>query len=227
MKRIIKAVSLLSLAILFSANIFALKNAQFIPEGKVINGEVMQMGYSQEMLDLSLKFQEGLKKHGTWLQEYIQQNPDGPLPYHVNFGITKEEYVRYQEISKEDLKLVKIGEIDIQLEHLNNGVIFHTENPAFPLNDVHVDLKNDYVTTKYARLDIRSEIHQEDKSAITGRWKGVQWRYEKLEGNVGTSVKLAIGERTDHGDGILYYDVTNLIGDTPEQYHFIIIFPKK
>jgi hypothetical protein len=227
MKSTIKIVSLLSLVILFASNVYALKTQQFLPEGNLINGEVMQMGFSQEMQDLSIKFQEGVKKHGTWLQEYIQENPDGPLPYHVNFGITKGEYERYQKVSKEGAKLVKIGEIEIQLEHIKEGLIFHTENDAFPLNDVHINFKNDSVTTKYARLDIKSEIHQDDKSALTGRWKGLQWRYEKLEGNVGTSVKLAIGERTDHGDGIIYYDVTNLVGETPEQYHFVIIFPKK
>jgi hypothetical protein len=76
----------------------------------------------------------------------------------------------------------------------------------------------------FGRLDVQTTINQQDADSPTGRWTGVQWTHDEISRDGGWRALLAIGHRTDAGDGILYLDVVDNTSDDPLAFSFIVLY---
>ena len=220
------AAAALALAIPMATNAAGLD--AYLPESGLILGEVMVLGAAPELEQLSSKAQTAAAENQEWFLDYAKQHEStpGPLPYHPNLGVTQEEYARLVQLIEEGVSLQRVGAVTIQVDVGDAGATTFTADPAdFPLHNISVYSDLGYAETAYGRLDNSSDINQQDPNAPTGRWSGVQWTHQEISGNSGWGVQLAIGKRTDHGDGLIYYDVKYLLGPEPHQYSFVILYP--
>ena len=145
------------------------------------------------------------------------------MPYHPNFGITQEEY---QAFLHAKLALVQIGTIDLSAESLRDGSIRLITSPSTSrLNGITIAPDGASVTTALATLLTAKSINNQDREGATGRWEGKHWRHESTISDHLLAVQLAIGTRTDFGDGIIYYDVVSVQGQTNESFSEVILFP--
>jgi hypothetical protein len=201
------------------------KIEEYLPKRGEFIADIMQIQASEKIEEISTRMLTSFQKHKSWYAEYIENYPGKTLPYHEKIGISEAEYRYFLQNAKSASRLSKVGEVKISIDKKSNGeIVFKTNPQEFPLNGVTVYEKANYVFTNYAKLEQYSEIDQDEKDSVTGRWKGAQWKHEKLNGEKGVSVTLAIGKRTDQGDGIIYYDVKNKTSETHEAYYFILLY---
>jgi hypothetical protein len=212
---------------IFSQNLFGNDIQSLLPKKSVFTADVMIAKSTDKIEEISTRMTASLQSQKDWYMQYIENHPGVALPYHKNFGISEAEYGYFLENAKTTSTLSKVGEVELTVEALpsGKGITLKTKPENFPLNGVSIYTEEGYADTKYAKLDKESEIDQGDKASMTGRWKGKQWKYAEWDGKKGKSVTLAIGKRKDHQDGILYFDVKDLLTNPPEVYYFILLYP--
>ncbi|HTR96739.1 MAG TPA: hypothetical protein VMH61_02460 [Candidatus Acidoferrales bacterium] len=65
-----------------------------IPDGPV-TADVMVPHYSPAMEAVSRKLIEAAQQNPKWFQAWVAQHPQGTLPWHPNFGVTRAQYDAY------------------------------------------------------------------------------------------------------------------------------------
>lgn len=198
----------------------------YLPKGEIIHGRIMELAAPRDIQVLSQKLQAAVQNDQTWFQQYITENENQrPLPYHPRLGLTELEYRRVLELAG-TMELRESGTVDLTVKRLKNGGFeLVSSDHEMPLNGLRVYPNENLVETSYGILGEFSEINQQDPGSATGRWTGAQWKRSERTDVKLTAVKLAIGKRTDHGDGIIYYDVKNLSADTTENFSVILLYP--
>lgn len=218
---------------LFTHQLMADTWTSYFPANRTIKAKVMELAASKDSLLIAQRAQQGVSAHKEWFQEYIKQWQGKPLPYHVNFGISKEEYETL--LDQKDTKLRENGTLDLEFKAEKNGDIVINTKPDSPINGLII--KQDSVTTPLGIATQLTSINNQDKNSLTGPWSGMQWSFsdfddkkmEKTNLNEikGKQVKLAVGKLTTTGEGILYYDVKDI--DKPKNkqtiFSYIIYYP--
>ena len=199
---------------------------QYIPGDRVIRGSLMELVAPRDLQNIVAKFQAAAQNDQDWFKSYIAKHADSqPLPYHPRLGITQAEYDRFLKIS-ETLDLQEKAAVIIKVEQLDDGSLrLVSDDNSLPLNGIRLLPAQNVVETKYGKLGTFTKIDQADPDSPTGRWTGVQWSKLERTGQGAMAVKLAIGKRTDHGDGIIYFDVQNFMSGMAEEYHVIVLYP--
>lgn len=199
---------------------------EYLPKGDVIHGRVMELAAPREIQTLSQKLQAAVQNDQEWFQAFIAENAEvRPLPYHPRMGLTEVEYQRLLELS-EVVEMQQIGSVTLTIRHLKDGGIqLVSEGDSTPLNDMRLFPDKGFVASSYGDLNEFSEIDQNNPDSVTGRWIGAQWKKSERSSDKLVAVKLAIGKRTDHGDGIIYYDVKNFSPGVAENYSYVLLYP--
>lgn len=222
---------LISLIALFSVSLTGAASAagdiaDYLPKGDVIHGRVMELAAPREIQALSQKLQTAIQNDQEWFQAFIAENAEvRPLPYHPRMGLMEVEYQRMLELA-EIVEMQQIGIATFKIKHLKDGgVQLISEDDSTPLNDMRLFPGKGFVETSYGDLNEFSEIDQSNPDSPTGRWVGAQWKKSERASDKLVAVKLAIGKRTDHGDGIIYYDVKNFAPGVAENYSYVLLYP--
>lgn len=200
--------------------------ADYLPKGDVIHGRVMELTAPREVQTLSQKLQTAMQNDQEWFEAFIAENAEvRPLPYHPRMGLTEVEYQRFLELA-EIVEMQQIGSVTLTIKRLEDGSVqLVSEGDSTPLNDVRLLPGKGFVETSYGELNEFSEIDQGNPDSPTGRWVGSQWQKSERTSDTLVAVKLAIGKRTDHGDGIIYYDVKNFSAGVAENYSYVLLYP--
>ncbi len=200
--------------------------ADYLPNNSVIHGRVMATAVPQEVDSLTQKFQAAMQNDLEWFQAFFAENGKvHPIPYHPRIGLTEVEFRRYLELVA-DLKWQKIGAITLTIKHLKNGGIqLLSEGDTSPLNEIRIFPGKGFVETSYGNLNEFSEVSSSNPDGAIGRWSGAQWKKSERVNDKLVAVKLAIGKRTDHGDGIIYYDVKDFTHGVGENYSYVVLYP--
>lgn len=225
-----KLCALLGLSLL-ATQVFGKDNSyvSMLPVGRQVVATVTQLGFEPEYEALMLKLTTAFAQKPEWMQAYISEHaePGKPLPYHPDFGVSELEYEWILRNSDRSSKLVELRKIQLSVESEGDTTFRLKTIPAdFPLNGVVIDRQGMWARTRDATLTERSDINQTNASSATGKWTGVQWRYEALAlPDTALSVKLALGRRQQQGDGIIYLDVKSVREQRREVYHYAVLFP--
>lgn len=199
---------------------------EYFPKRNVFVADVMVTKANKKIEKISAIMAESVQQHKNWYLKYVERYPGEALPYHKNFGISESEYKYFLEHSMTSSTLSKLGEVELTIEALDSekGLIIRTRPKEFPLNGIRIYEEEGYALTKYAKLDQVSEVNQQNKASMAGRWRGKQWKHTEWDGEKGKYVALAIGKRIDHGDGILYFNVKDLLNDPIEVYYLVLLY---
>ena len=198
----------------------------YLPKDDVIHGRVMELAAPREIQVLAQKLQAAVQNDQEWFQAFVAENAEvRPLPYHPRLGLTEVEYQRMLALA-EVVEMQQIGSVTLTVKHLKDGgVELVSQGEPTPLNEVRLYPVKGFVETGYGDLNEISEINQSNADSATGRWIGTQWKKSQQSSDKLLAVKLAIGKRTDHGDGIIYYDVKNYAPGVAEAYSYVLLYP--
>lgn len=210
----------------FSLSASAEPALSVLPLAGPVKARVMQVRGSPEFENISAKLVAAMRSRPEWTLQYVEQHgrPGQPLPYHANFGVTEAEYARMLGGLKE-MVLTQVATVTLSARRQQDGSIRLQTTPASRIDGLRIDAAGKTVTAPLARLTETSAINQDQAQSPTGRWTGMQWRHSSTGEERILSVKLAVGKRSDHGDGIIYYSVRNVTPEKREEYDEVLLFP--
>lgn len=169
----------------------------------------------QEVQDIVLRFQKAMTKRKEWFEEYSSKNysSDEGLPYHKNFGITKEEYLTIKNMDKTPLKILVRNTSTIIKNRSKDVLTFIAEdvNAKF-LELIVVDFENKLMIFNKDTLTYNSEINAPSTTPF-GEWHGHSWKKEisnlgdneevNLDKLVSKSIEIDIG-KINHNSKTLF-----------------------
>jgi hypothetical protein len=190
-----------------------------------IQAKVMRVGAPLEAQKMAERLQSALVSQPDWAKTYIASAlPGQALPYHPNLKVTEDEYKSFLAAIQR-LELVQVGIVNLSAVRLQNGDIrLVTEPNASRVNGLTLSSNGTSVTTPLAMLTEISQVNNQDKASVTGRWTGKQWRYASNSSTRQIVVRLAIGNRPDYGDDIIYYNHKDAQKGQLDDYDEVLLF---
>lgn len=198
----------------------------YLPKDRIIHGRIMELTAPRVLHEISLKIQTAAQNDQVWFKSYIEENAEiRPLPYHPRLGVTEVEYQKLLTLMGQ-LEMQETGSTLLKVQRLEDGGFqLLSDDESMPLNGIRMFPAENFIETGYGDLGEFSEINQSNPNSPTGRWTGLQWKKAERTADRILAVKLAIGKRTDEGDGIIYYDVKNFSAGVAEEYSVILVYP--
>jgi hypothetical protein len=196
----------------------------FLPKGAVTEAVYVQIERDPALDDYGRRIREAREKNPEWFYEYAKKHerpPSVPLPYHENFGVSKEEYERFsqpmnhfREVSRKSIKMRR---------GTRNGTLqFDFEGADLLLTKIVLNL-DDTVSTHLDTLPKMPFVETDRASLPPGRHRGAHFRTP--DAKIATSKRresVVIGELTDTNSAIIHYHI-NIPGQIKMSY---IQFPK-
>ena len=163
---------------------------------------------------INTKFSQSIAKHQEWLGEYIAQYSGEVLPWHENFGITKEEYDELLDM-EDKMTLIEKKKTNLKFSDLGDGLILLEKNLELSyLSDIIFDINKNEIIIANQTLRYSNEITASEGQRITGPWNGNTWRinFEEVPSSMQIDknkiygyISLSIGKLTETDEVILYY----------------------
>ncbi|MBE9597880.1 hypothetical protein [Pedobacter sp. MC2016-24] len=151
-----------------------------LPTG-TINADVMD-GVLQEprQIELSKKLQSAVKQNYAWFVDYMKTVPQGqPMPYHINLGVTKEEYAELMGFM-DNIEVISTGTQQISIQNKDDIIHFKSDNKLSLLDSLKIDLKNNVVLFGHLKLPFGDTLNIiSNKNALKSKWTGYSWILEQ------------------------------------------------
>lgn len=132
--------------------------------------------------ELTYKFQLAAQNNREWFVNYISKLETGkPIPYHKNFGMSKEEYKEFQSImDKSKTKIISSGKYQMEILNDGNQITFKAKGKLELLNSFKFNLISNKLFYNDTELVYTGEakIISED-NALQSKWSGYNWSFEK------------------------------------------------
>lgn len=189
-----------------------------------ITFEFLDFIFPQEVHDIVLRIQKAMLEKKDWSEEYFSKyyKEGEGLPYHENFGITKEEYQKIKDLDKTPSTIKVMTTATINTKRTNGTLTFNAkEEYAQIFNDLEVDLVNEFMIFNNDTIPYNSEINAPSRTPL-GEWHGYAWKMEtsnlsnnsnfKLKTLVGKIIEIDIGRVKQNNKPIIrlkYLDMNN------------------
>lgn len=139
--------------------------------------EFLDFEYPKEIQEITIRFNKSIAEKKEWFQEYYSKNvKDGEeMPYHENFGITKEEYQKIKDLDKTPPTI--IVKSTALLKAIRNSNIFSfkaSANDLEFLESLKLDFRNEIVTFLKDTIPFSNEINAPGTTPF-GEWHGYSW----------------------------------------------------
>jgi hypothetical protein len=158
-------------AITFISTLFGKKNYKV---------DLLDFEYSKEVKDILTRLQNFLATQKEWTQDYYSKfyKPGEGLPYHKNFGITEDDYMKIKNINKSLPTLIIKDTSLIEIERTSDLITFNSEkaNTKF-LESIKIDLKNSIIIFLTDTIPFSNQIKPNSLSAY-GDVEGYSWKAE-------------------------------------------------
>ena len=148
--------------------------------GNSFSFEEQEMVFPQEIINISLRFNEAVARDKEWFQEYTNKyyKSGKGAPYHEKFGITRKEYELFQKNADKPLELKTISVQHIDLERKNGIITFKGQGAFVMFNFLSIDLNKKIIVLGKDTLNDLSEINSSSSKAF-GAWHGYSWALEQ------------------------------------------------
>jgi hypothetical protein len=201
-------------ALAFICATLALPTAVFcalpsLPENGEVQADAFRPIFSPEVLAIAQRFQAAVQAHRDWFLQYVkdqEQNlsPGDILPYHENFGVTKEEYRAFADAASHP-KVEFFGRRMIKFSSEKDSTRIQIQGMPPLVGDLMVDR-----ATQKLRCGLGASIpgkSMEVKSGgVLGPWKGVSFDYPLPEGKMVSHGRVSFG-RDSEGNPFLFVDL--------------------
>ena len=126
------------------------------------------------------KFKENSQKNYEWFVDYVAKSPSGqPLPYHINFGMTENEYKEMQDYMN-NINIVSTGTEELTIIKNNDTIRFKAKGKLSVLDTVIISLEKNMVTIGEHQLTFQDKVIVDgNKSALKDSWKGYKWEFSE------------------------------------------------
>ena len=142
--------------------------------------EILDFEYPKDIQEIVLRFQNSMAEKKEWIEEYFSKNykPGEGLPYHENFGITKEEYHKIKDLQNAPPKVIVKSTALIKVNRTSNILSFEAiEDEARFFESLQVDLKNNTLIFLNDTIPFSKEINTLAPNSF-GKWHGYSWKKE-------------------------------------------------
>jgi hypothetical protein len=131
-------------------------------------------------VELSKKLQSSVKQNYVWFVDYMKTVPQGqPMPYHVNLGLTKEEYGELMGYM-DNIEVVSTGAEEISIQTTDDVIHFKSRGKLSLLDSLKIDLKNNIVLFGRLKLPFGDNLNiTSEKNALKSKWAGYRWVLEE------------------------------------------------
>jgi len=150
-----------------------------IPEPGDYKAEVLTLGGSKVLVDLSKRMSHAITVDPEWFKSYAKEHsglkPGEELPYHENFGISKKDYdLMVIEMTK--VKLIPVGTATVRVMQEEGGRLkFTFDGPRLPLNEFTLSQDLQELSCKFGKSTDVMPVDQKDPNKPLGKWKGKEW----------------------------------------------------
>ena len=139
--------------------------------------------YPPAIQEIITKFQKATVDRKGWFEKYVSDHRGGGIvPYHANFGITREEYQKIIDLDKTPPVLVVKKTVPITVNRIVNRLSFRTTEQEIKfLETLMIDVKNEVLVFLNDTIPFSGAI---DAPASTpfGEWHGYSWK--KMSSNM-------------------------------------------
>lgn len=144
------------------------------------NVEILDFVFPNDTQQILLRFQKSIAENKEWYEEYFSNNyiAGKGLPYHINFGITKEEYEKVKD-SQKNTPAIQIKSTASLILHNSSEIITFTvdEGDMKAIELVKIDLKNEIILFNKDTVPFYNEINTSATTPL-GEWHGYSWKKE-------------------------------------------------
>ena len=99
-----------------------------LPNGEVKADIFDGVKQDPRQIELSKRLQISIAKNYEWFVDYMKSVPEGQqMPYHVNFGVTENEYAELEGFM-ENIELISTGSEKIIIEYNRDIISFKSVN---------------------------------------------------------------------------------------------------
>ncbi len=180
---------------------------------KSFPASLMRLAFDKSASEISKRFNEALEKSPEWLQAYIADNAGvKPLPYHPNFGISKEDYgIMLQSFERK--RLEPISEVAVQVAKLPDGTLsLECPQMSGTFAGIKLNPATGRLTTPYMEIQSpasRDSELEKDPGNPFGAWKGLSWKgvEQSKEKELYKSVSFIAGRAASGGAAFIAYRV--------------------
>ena len=151
-----------------------------LPNGTIEVNIMDGVRQDPRQVELSKKLQSSVKQNYVWFVEYMKTVPKGqPMPYHVNLGLTKEEYAELMGYM-DNIEVVSTGAEEISIQTTDDVIHFKARGKLSLLDSLKIDLKNNIVLFGRLKLPFGDNLNiTSEKNALKSKWAGYRWVLEE------------------------------------------------
>ncbi|HMU47942.1 MAG TPA: hypothetical protein PKC72_16335 [Chitinophagaceae bacterium] len=154
--------------------------------------EFLDFVFPQDVQDILLRVQKAMAEKKEWSEEYFSKNyKDGEgLPYHENFGVTKDEYQKIKDLDKTPLAIVVKSTSTINKNLTTDILRFSADDDNAQLFDLlEIDLNKQLMIFNNDTIPYHNEINAPSTTPF-GEWYGYSWKKESS--NLGDNDDLKV-----------------------------------
>lgn len=176
--------------------------------------EFLDFPYPKELQEIRNRFLQSCREKNEWYQEYASKyyKEGKGLPYHENFGITKDEYVRITDLENTMPEVVVRGSAPLKAVRSSTTFSFKVADSDLQfLETLKIDFGNKVLTFLNDTIPLKSEIKAPVKPL--GEWHGYSWLKEtptlkddeenKIDSITALIIVVDFGKRTKDNKTIL------------------------
>jgi hypothetical protein len=177
----------------------AVRDLQQLFTPREVNVEILGTKTPEQFNQIHAKFTQSIKDNGSWFLDYVKSNsqPGQPLPYHENFGVTKNEYEQYHTFLK-NIKLVPVAKGRLRFtKRSNDQTVIDGVDGLHEFDGTVIDFKHKHVVTRWGTVPLDKVVHTDEKSSL-GSWDGFSGRLQTGDPDSGTVslVRIDIGRQS-------------------------------
>ncbi|MBI1246300.1 hypothetical protein GC197_00460 [bacterium] len=156
---------------------------------------ILEMRMPDDATAIMAKFSKAVAANPGWIQAYVASQrlkPGEPLPYHVNMGVTREEYTRLIE-AKAETKLKPVSDCRLIVKSGDDGLLLISgTGKAAVLNGLVIN--SEEMVIQYKDLSSNDCTVVVPKESALVSINGLDWNTEKFTPpSTLTALSLTIG----------------------------------
>lgn len=144
--------------------------------------DIAEPDISKDMQSILMRFNNAVSADKEWFIDYRNKYAAGgqPLPYNERFGITRDEYLRVQQLEKLAPRMVTVSQQMVTVSRQNNDLHFKGDGESRILGYLEIDLQRQKVIFAGDTLPFAGTMNATLLSPFHLA-QGYTWRLEKAD----------------------------------------------
>ncbi|KXY46800.1 hypothetical protein [Bacillus mycoides] len=186
---------------------------EYIPS-RLMNAEVtadimtleFPYGIKEKLEKIGNKMSTSITNNLDWYFKYAEEMmPNGNLPYHENFGITKEEYdFMIDEMNK--AKYVNTSDGKIFFKKKGHEIQIRSDEHLKLVENISIDTEKNVIKTAFGECEYDGEIQASDGQKLISPWNGKRWVLKKD----GLIYRFSLGKLVNTNKSIIYITIKGI-----------------